>query len=159
MGLGNELRSDDGLGVHALRELARRPLPGARLVEAGAAMLQAVACADGAERILALDAVRAGGAPGTMYEFDALDAERAPAGAGLHSLGLREALEVGGLRRRPREVRVLGVEPASLGYGTGLSAPVRAALPSMLERAREIVAHWTLTAPDGTGAGQPEDSQ
>lgn len=156
LGLGNVLRSDDGAGVHALRELERVPSPGVSFVEAGTAILQAVACVDGVERVLALDAVRAGGAPGSIVEFDALDAARRPAGGGVHSLGLREALEVGGLARRPVEVRVLGVEPANLGYGMDLSPAVAAALPSLLDRARRIMAEWTSGAPAGTVAAVTE---
>lgn len=151
LGLGNVLRSDDGAGVHALRELERASLPGVSFVEAGTAILQAVAYVDGVERVLVLDAVRAGGVPGGMVEFDALDAARRPAGGGVHSLGLREALEVGGLVRRPVEVRVLGIEPANLGYGLDLSPAVAAALPSLLDRARQIVAEWASGAPEGTG--------
>ena len=42
---------------------------------------------------------------------------------------------------------ILGVEPESLGYGMNLSAMVQAALPKVIDLARETVARWRRFEP------------
>lgn len=66
-GLGNVLLRDDGVGVHAVRELQRRPPAGATVVEIGTAVLHGLSFVEGAHRILLIDAMQAGQSPGTIY--------------------------------------------------------------------------------------------
>ena len=42
LGVGNLLRSDDGVGVHAVRALARHPIAGVEVVDAGTDFLSAL---------------------------------------------------------------------------------------------------------------------
>jgi hydrogenase maturation protease len=60
----------------------------------------------------------------------------------LHSFGLREALRVLAPNVPPPPISVIGVEPLSLEYGLGLSAPVAAALPQVTALAHRIIADW-----------------
>ena len=141
-GLGNLLLSDDGVGVHAVRELERTPMVGVVVAEIGTAVLHGLPLMEKASRVLLIDAARGGGAPGTVYLFD--EAEDAPAGAppSMHAMGLREAARVLG-RGGPRpRVTVIGVEPGDLECGLELSAPVRAALPRVVALARATAAGW-----------------
>ena len=64
LGVGNLLMSDDGVGIHAVRELLRDPPAGARIVESGTDFLSALPILESARRVLVLDAVRGKGAPG-----------------------------------------------------------------------------------------------
>lgn len=154
LGLGNWLMSDDGIGVHAVRALAEDPPAGADLVDAGTAVLDALPLVEAADRVLLLDAVTAGGPPGTVCTFDARDATAARPALSLHSLDLPSALACFGRGPGPREIRVLGVEPARIGYGTELSTAVRAALPALTSAARRIIAAWTT----GKARGNAEDA-
>ena len=147
VGLGNWLMGDDGVGIHAVRELAADPPPGAAVIEAGTAVLDALPWIESAERVLAVDALAAGGAPGTVYAMDGRDARIAGRPASLHSLDLPTVLACFGRGDGPREVRVVGVEPASVGYGTGLSAEVRGALPAVTREVRRAVAAWMAETP------------
>jgi hydrogenase maturation protease len=142
VGLGNWLMGDDGVGIHAVRALAADPPPGATVIEAGTSVLDALPHVESADRVLAIDAVAAGGAPGTVYAFDGREARTEPHPASLHSLDLPTALACFGQGPGPSEFRVLGVEPAQVGYGTGLSREVREALPALTREIRRTVASW-----------------
>jgi len=70
-GVGNMLRTDDGVGVAAVRRLQaeneRHPLPDTRLVEVGTDVETGLAAIQGAERVLIVDAARGGQMPGPLY--------------------------------------------------------------------------------------------
>ena len=140
-GVGNLLRSDDGVGIHAIQLLQQTPCAGVDIVEVGTAALHAVGCLAPAWRVLLLDAVQAGEPPGTVYCFDPDSRCRNPQSLSVHALGVLEAFALLSPERQPR-FTVLGVEPGSLDYGLTLTPPVTAALPRLVAEARSIVQRW-----------------
>ena len=94
-----------------------------------------------ADRVLAIDAVQAGGARGAIYVLDAREAKPTPATASLHQLDLLSALLLA--KKQREEVVILGIEPHTIGYGMDLSPPVRGALPQLAEAAEAIIARWS----------------
>jgi hydrogenase maturation protease len=146
IGLGNELLMDDGVGVHAVRELQRTGVQGAVVAEVGVALLDALPLLEKADRVLAIDAMRAGGVPGTIYRFGPDDVAVQDCSASLHELGLIQALQL--LERTsPPEVVVLGVEPHTIDYGMELTPSVCAGVPEVVAAARSIVATWLQEHP------------
>jgi hydrogenase maturation protease len=140
-GLGNLLLADDGVGVHAVRGLMRSRPRGVTLAEVGTAVLDALHLFERADRILAIDAMRAGGPPGTIYRFRLHQVEDPISKASLHDFGLRSVLGFLAVAHPP-EVVVLGVEPQSIEYNLDLSPPVRAAVPRLLGEARAVIRSW-----------------
>jgi hydrogenase maturation protease len=135
-GLGNLLLKDDGVGVHAVREL-RKILPRRILaVEVGTAVLDALHLFEWADRIVALDAMKAGGPPGTLYRFGVDDVEYQGTRESLHEAGLVAAL--GFLEGRRPEIVILGVEPEVIDFGMNLSPSVEAVLPDLIAAAKEL---------------------
>ena len=68
LGIGNLLLGDEGLGVHASRSLIEQGVPpGARVVEVGTSILNVVPLLEEAKRIVVMDAMQAGGRPGSIY--------------------------------------------------------------------------------------------
>lgn len=151
-GVGNLLLSDDGVGVHALRELEKVPLPGVSLAEIGTAILHGLPWLEQADRVLLIDAARGGQPPGTIYLFDVLPGASTPAMSSLHALGLCEAARVLLSGRPAPPITVLGVEPESLDYGMELSGTVRAALARVVGLARETVKGWGSAVPEEPAA-------
>lgn len=139
LGLGNELLSDDGVGVHAARRLAEDPPPGALVVDIGCAVLDACELLEEAEVVLALDAVDGGGPPGTIYSFDADGARARPGTPSPHERALAGALRLIPPQTRPRAV-FLGMQPMTLAPGPSLSAPVQRAVPVLLRLVRRKLA-------------------
>lgn len=145
VGLGNLLLADDGVGVHAIRELNRSRRRGVKIVEVGTAVLDALHLFERADRVLAIDAMQAGGPPGQIYRFGLEDADNPHPKVSLHDFGLRSIFEFLNSPHRP-EVLVLGVEPQTIAYGLDLSPPVRAALPRLLAEVESVINSWKDSA-------------
>lgn len=140
-GLGNYLLMDDGVGIHAVRALQKTPPAGAMVAEVGTAVLDALHLLEWADKILAIDAMQAGGAPGTVYAFGTDDVEKGNILASLHELNFLAALNF--LKKRPDpEIVVFGVEPERIDYGLDLTPAVAGALPELTAAAREQVRRW-----------------
>jgi hydrogenase maturation protease len=136
VGLGNVLLKDDGVGIHAVREL-RRVLPRRIVaVEVGTAVLDALHLFEWADRIIGIDAMQAGGAPGTIYSFGVDDVDDQGAKGSLHEVGLIAGLRF--LKGRHPAISILAVEPETIDFGMELSAPVGEALPKLVETARAM---------------------
>lgn len=142
LGVGNLLMSDDGVGIHAVRELAADPPGGAVVVDAGTDFLSALPYLEKARRVLVLDAVQARSAPGTIHRLEPEHIDLRPAGGSAHATSVLEARRFLPPGAHWPEITVLGVEPEVLTYGTILSPPVARALPRLVARAREIIFHW-----------------
>lgn len=146
-GLGNLLLSDDGVGIHAVRELAEFQMDGVQTADIGTAVFHAMHFLEHADRVLLIDAVKAGGQPGDIYLLDAEDVcEDGPA-TSIHTLGVRSLARLMPAPHRCPPMTVLGVEPGSLEYGMDLSAPVQAALPKVIETALHTVRSWMNPTP------------
>jgi hydrogenase maturation protease len=140
--LGNLLLMDDGVGVHVVHELAKEPVEGALAVEIGTAVLTSLHLLEWAERVLVIDAVQAGGEPGTLYYFDVDCAALPERQLSLHELSLVGALRFIAEEKKPRQIMILGIEPDTIDYGMDLTPKVAAALPRAVEAVRRIVGEW-----------------
>jgi len=134
VGVGSTLMGDDGVGPAVVDALARRGgSDGVALHDAGLAVSDVLGRLDPADPLIVVDALRAGGQPGDVYRADldelALAEGSSAACLSLHELNVLPALRMEALSGRAfRNVTVFGVEPASIEWGEGLSAPVAAAV-------------------------------
>lgn len=142
-GFGNVLRGDDGFGVEVVRRLHQ---PGA--VPEGTVLLEVgtggIALAQELlsryDRLVVVDAMQRGGAPGTLYvlQVDRVETLRS---VDMHmavpsrALGLAQAL--GGL---PREVFMVGCEPVVVDdLQMELSGAVEAAIEPAVTAVRRLL--------------------
>jgi hydrogenase maturation protease len=140
IGIGNEFRGDDGLGLFAARELSRRAIDGLRVIELngeGASLMEAWRDSD---RVVVIDAASSGGVPGTLYRFD-VSTEKVPGHLFMyssHSFGLVQAIEMAReVHRLPRIMVVYAIEGERFEHGAGLSRSVLKSIPrlvTMVER-------------------------
>jgi hydrogenase maturation protease len=132
VGLGNEWRVDDGVGI----EVARR-LGGTQLSGEPVGLVEAL---NGSAEIVLVDAVSSGAAPGTVHVFEAGSAPLPAAVFGAtstHTIGLAEAVELArSLGRLPQRVLVYGIEGSDFGFGKRLSPEVAAAADRVVEEVR-----------------------
>lgn len=131
--VGNPYRRDDGVG---LAVLAAMPAD-ARAVEATGEPTELLNLWQGEDRVVLVDAMSTGAAPGTVHTLTCRDGrwdDTPPAAtASTHGLGAAEAIGLGAaLGTVPAQVVVIGVEVADTANGVGLSDPVAAAVPSAL---------------------------
>lgn len=136
LGVGNPLRGDDGVGGRVIAELRDRRAAGAadvpadvELVEAGAPGPELLPWLAGAAGAVIVDAIVAGGTPGTVTVWR--DGEAAGVHARADELGLDDLLATARLARcLPQGVSVIGVEAGSLEPALTLGRDVEAALPA-----------------------------
>ncbi len=133
VGVGNVLRSDDGIGCRLVERLAARAPSPSRitLVDAGGGLENHLGriLRERPEAVLIVDAVELGRRPG---DYELLDPEDLDGEAsGTHDLSLRTLAEH--LRRElpAVDVKILAVQPASTAMGEGLSPDVVAALSAI----------------------------
>jgi hydrogenase maturation protease len=143
LGVGNLLMSDDGLGVHAVRYLLEDPPDGIEIYDAGTSALTALDLADGADRLLMIDAIQADQPPGTLMCCNGFTAQNEPGMPSLHAMGLTTAMQLLPEERRPRCFTVIGAEPESLDYGMELSDTLKKRLPELLRETIKILNQWT----------------
>lgn len=141
-GVGNLLLSDDGVGVHAIRELQKHPMPGVTYAEIGTAILHGLHFLDNADRVLVIDAAKGGQPPGSVYLFEATERTEVKCMTSIHSMGLREAARFLKAGQPVPPITVIGVEPETLDYGMELSSTVQAAMPQVLALTRETLSGW-----------------
>jgi hydrogenase maturation protease len=138
-GLGNLLLTDDGAGIHVVRAMAGRNWPGhVQLLDVGTAVLDAVPWIEWADVILAVDAMQAGGAPGTLYRFGLADVAGPGQSISLHDVNFVSVMPFT-RRTVPPRIVVLGIEPARIEFGMDLSPPVAAVLPAAVDAATAMV--------------------
>jgi len=137
VGLGNVLLKDDGVGVHAVRELQKDPPKNVVVAEIGTRALAAQQLLEDADLVIAIDAAHADGPPGSIYRFDAdnLETDRPHS---LHDLGIIGLLGIMPEESRPKVI-ILGVEPEVIDYGMELSPTVQAVLGRVVQATRQIV--------------------
>jgi hydrogenase maturation protease len=145
LGLGNELFTDEGVGVAAACRLARLDLPGVEVLDGGTLGLALLPELEGREGLLLLDALLLpGGRPG---EVAVLTGDELPGAHVLltsaHQLGVVEALAAAELAgRAPGRVAAVGMVPSSLETGYGLTPLAAARVGAMVSRAAALLATW-----------------
>jgi hydrogenase maturation protease len=142
LGVGNLLLSDEGVGVHVAHELMKMDLPPeVSVVEGGTDGFRLLNVITGADRVIVIDAVRSGAAPGSVYRFDVNDVRSVPAGfmTSVHQVGILEVIELSDLIGKTPRVTVIGVEPKSLKMSMELSPEVKEKIPRIIELVLEEV--------------------
>ncbi len=135
LGVGNLLFKDEGVGVHVAQRLAGMNLPpGVQVIDCGTSLLDAVSYIAKAQKLIVVDAVRAGAEPGTVFRFQDKDISEPPRKlVSLHQLSLLESLEmVGKLGRRPPTI-IIGVEPKLVEMGAELSPEIERVVPKLFD--------------------------
>ena len=143
-GVGNVFLRDDGFGVEVVQRLAAGAAgpvpPGTKVVDFGIRGLHlAFEMLDGYDTVVLVDALPRGGAPGTVYVVEPDESAGTPPVDG-HDLNpeavLALARSLGGPTGR---VLIVGCEPADVGEGIGLSAPVAAAVDAAVRTVLEVI--------------------
>lgn len=137
LGLGNVLCGDDGAGVAAVesfRQLYDVP-PHVEILDGGTLGLTLLSRLEGARAVILLDALRTDDPPGT---FVRLEGERVEPAVRqrltVHQVGVADLLDALRLLDDwPETLVLLGVVARDLDLHVGLSPPVAATIPRMVE--------------------------
>lgn len=144
LGVGNLLLSDEGVGVHVVRELMRMRLPsGVSVVEGGTEGFGLLNIITETDRLIVIDAVKGGASPGSIYRFDIDEIRDCPSGfkTSIHQIGILEVLNLSRLIGHTPRTTVIGIEPKSLEMGMELSPEVKEKIPRIITLILEEIEH------------------
>ena len=136
LGVGNLLMRDEGIGVHAAANLQEFPLPDhIEVIEGGTDGFRLFNLILGTERLIVVDCVKGGDAPGSIYRFGIDDYDHFPDiyKTSVHQIGIDEVISLSGTMGTPPEATFIGVEPGELFMSMELSETIRSRLPKVLE--------------------------
>jgi hydrogenase maturation protease len=145
IGLGNPLMGDDGAGLVALEILRERwNLGHIELVDGGTWGMSLLPTIEDADRVIFVDAIRAGGMPG---DIAVLERERLPIyftrALSPHQTDLRDVLAAAELRGTiPSECVAIGVEPELIELGTELTTVVQRSIEPLVAAVVERLRLW-----------------
>lgn len=137
IGAGNLYRRDDAAGLAVAQKLKEVQPPRLVIKEAdgeGTALIEAW---EGFDRVILVDAVASGAAPGTLHCFDALAQIIPPEilHCSTHTLGVAQAIELArALERLPSRLLFYGIEGKDFSQGVGISTEVADAVTSVVEQ-------------------------
>ena len=138
LGIGNLLFKDEGIGVHIIRALEALELPGCidlELIDAGTSPDLTALLDTAIDKLVIIDAVKAGGQPGEIYRIEPEDLTFEESNKiSVHELGLRQNLKMLELTgKKPKEAVLIGVEPEEIGWGTNLSPLLKQKMPRIIK--------------------------
>jgi hydrogenase maturation protease len=151
LGVGNVLLSDEGVGIHLLRRVTARLASQSDVVclDGGTLSFELTPWIAAADALIVLDAAQLRQWPGAVQclEGQAFDAFLGQRARTVHDVGLRDLLDMARLLEAlPRRRALIGIQPAVIDWGDGLSADVEAACASAGDTCVSLVESW-LTEP------------
>ena len=137
VGVGNVLLKDEGIGVHVARALHQAigtDMTDVSIIDGGTSP-ETFMLLEGIHKLIVVDAVHGGSAPGSVYRFhlDDITADRKYI-TSLHQIGVLDGLQMMRLCDiEPDETVIIGIEPKEIGWGLELSAELSKKLPQIIK--------------------------
>lgn len=139
LGLGNVLLGDEGVGVHAIRELSKLQYSrDVEIVDVGTAILEALPALEGADYIIIIDAMAGDRLPGTVYKIPFEQCRGNQVIASVHGFDIFRTMSLAGFDAHP-EIMVFGVEPEFVGWSLELSDVVAQSIPHLIDAVTEEI--------------------
>jgi len=136
VGIGNLIMQDDGVGVHAIKALEELGLSDdVELIDGGTHSYDLIEEFCRAANLIIVDAMHAGGEPGTIYRapFDELGLEPTENITSLHEMHFVEAMKMTRMLGYNPSTTVFGIEPAVIAVSMDLSPQVAEKFPRLVE--------------------------
>jgi hydrogenase maturation protease len=149
IGIGNEYRRDDSIGLHVIRALKARNLPETLSVESTGDGAELIEMFSSVRMAILIDAVSSGGHPGTIYKFDV---HKQPLPAQLsfkstHVFSVGEAIELARvLEQLPPILIVYAIEGENFSSGIGPTSKVERAAQKVVKMVCDEVQNALIQA-------------
>ena len=147
LGLGNDLLSDEAVGIRVVRYLAETlPNEGdVQILDGGTLSFTLAGPIAEASGLIVVDAARLGSAPGTVaiFEGEAMDRKLNGTCSSVHEVGLADLFDIARLTDSlPPHRCLVGIEPAEIDWGSELSEAVARSVPEAAARIRTLIDAW-----------------
>ena len=144
LGVGNILMMDEGAGVHAVHEFwkEKKDFDETRVdfIDGGTFTQDIFYLFEAYEQVLVLDIVRAGQPPGTIYSLDEDDlVKNEKQVLSLHDTDLLDSLDMAQMRGHRPKLKVVGIEPDKIDWGTQMTPALVKAFPAFMKVARKHI--------------------
>jgi hydrogenase maturation protease len=142
VGVGNLLKSDDGLGIHVIEKLKKMKLPNkVDIMDLGTSGMDILHYSENYDKIIFIDAIKVGKSPGTVYRIKPRDVEvgddslRDMIYMSMHEIDLEKVIALGRkLGQIPDNVVIIGCEPKETSQmKIGLTKEVETAVPDIVQ--------------------------
>ena len=140
--------SDDGIGVKVVQHLAGNywfPHE-VTIFDGGTLGLDLLPQLEGVDRLLIVDAVETGNAPGSLVRLTGADVQPVmETKLSPHQMGLKDLLAVAMLLGiNPPEMVLLGIQPGIIELGMDLSPSVAAQFDTLVEKVLQELEKWDI---------------
>ena len=135
IGIGNLLLMDEGIGVHTINELEKHDLPGSiEIYDGGTGGFKLIDLMHGAARVIFIDAVDTGKAPGSVTIFRAEEVHSIynKKKYSLHDTDLMEIIKMAEMLGNPPMIEIVGIQPKIINYGTTLSNELAGSMSNIM---------------------------
>ncbi len=153
LGVGNEYRCDDAVGLLVARRLRERRLPGVQVCEHDGEAASLMEAWRDARAVILVDAVAASTEPGVIMRLDAHEQPipRALFRCSTHAFGVAEAIELArALGELPPRLIVYGIVGLSWAPGTARCREVIGAIPTVERSVISEIGRLCTVQPDST---------
>ncbi len=144
LGVGNPFRRDDGIGPAVIARLqADTSFSGVDLLDGGTDGLALMDDIQGYERVLIVDAVNMGAAPGAIKLFSPQDATLSVTSDALstHGFGLADVVALMDKLDMRVNMQILGIQAQDVSFGEGLSPELEKKIDDILELIKKQIDH------------------
>lgn len=143
IGVGNDFRSDDGVGLYVARAIGALNLPGVTTLAGVADGSNLMTAWENSRAVFIVDCAFSGAEAGTIHFFDALT-EEIPADLfprfSTHAIDIPESIKLGRLLGNlPPRLTVYAIEGENLVGGVDLTYKVKMAAEQVVAKIREAI--------------------
>ena len=137
LGIGNTILSDEGVGVRAAEALLERydPPAGVEVIDGGTAGMELLEPLSNLDLLVVLDAVKRGQPPGSIVKLAGTEvpvffrSKLSP-----HQISICDVLaSLEFIGDKPKDMVLIGIEPASLELGLELTPAIAARIPEIVD--------------------------
>ncbi|PKM43611.1 MAG: Ni,Fe-hydrogenase maturation factor [Firmicutes bacterium HGW-Firmicutes-8] len=158
LGVGNDLLTDEGVGVHVVRELIKEPLPAnVTVYNGGVSGIDLLDLIQNHNKALIIDAIDAGAQPGAVFRFQPAEIEclLGEHKTSLHQVDLFDTIKIARFTGKCPQIVIIGIQPFQITWGLSLTPEMLEKLPGILALVKdEIEAMSLLPAEEGSeGSG------
>ena len=147
IGLGNILLTDEGIGIHVLKELKKRNnIANTEFVDLGTSSLDLeYFIREDTEKMAVIDCIKASGSePGTIYKISIDDLKkRRNADYSLHQLEFIDSINLITLLSKVPKTIILGIAPFDIeSLSLNLSEPLRSQFETITKKIEEEILNF-----------------
>jgi len=148
LGIGNTLLSDEGIGIHVLRELQNnsQSQDDIEYMDGGTLSFTLASPIENCNQFIVIDASEIKSNPGAVkvFENDEMDTFITSGNKkSVHEVGLVDVMSIAMLTGKlPAKRALIGIQPDSLDWGNHPTEPVKQAIPLACQHVEELITKW-----------------